>query len=146
MKFKTLLTGCSLLGIAACQTAAPTAGHADFATPLAMNSVRVLDQSLISEKATLLGTSTLTKIAIEREGLAMTPTGKPLVWVMMRNQTDHPLQLEGRVTWFDSNEMPVDGPTGWKRLMLPPNALATFKESSVVAGSAYYQVDVREGR
>lgn len=87
------------------------------------------------------------KIAIEDQGSRRTPTGTLEVWAQVRNRTDFPLQIEGRVQFYDSEQSPLEGPTAWKRIMLPANTIATWKESSVKTSEvAYYFGEIREGR
>jgi len=87
------------------------------------------------------------KIAIEDQGSQRTETGTLEVWAQIRNRTDFPLQIEGRVQFYDHNQGPLEGPTEWKRLMLPANTIATWKESSVKTSEvAYYFGEIREGR
>ena len=66
---------------------------------------------------------------------------------MIRNRTDFPLQIEGRVQFFDESKAPVEGPTAWQRVFLPPQSVATYKESSTnVYDIGYYYIEIREGR
>ena len=115
--------------------------------PLQMNSVRVLDPSLINQKKSTFGSViTRTRIAIEGETLSVTDTDLLKIRMILRNQTDHALALEGRTTWYDGDEFPVDGPTAWKRLMIPPKTSMTYVETSIDERSTYYHVDIREAR
>lgn len=87
------------------------------------------------------------KIAVEATNARRTPTGTVEVWATLRNRTDHPLQIEGRAQFFDSTQAPVEGPTAWQRVFLPPNSVATYKESSTkVMEIGYYYIEIREGR
>jgi len=87
------------------------------------------------------------KIAIERQGSRRSAAGTLEVWAQVRNRTDFPLQIEGRVQFYDSEQSPLEGPTVWKRLMLPANTIATWEESSVKTSEvAYYFGEIREGR
>lgn len=87
------------------------------------------------------------KIAVEATNARRTPTGTVEVWATLRNRTDYPLQIEGRAQFFDSSQAPVEGPTAWQRVHLPPNSVATYKESSVkVMEIGYYYIEIREGR
>lgn len=118
-----------------------------------MNSVAILDKSLqkwyVYENS-ITGTKEygkVGKIAVESTGSRRTPTGTLEVWAVLRNRTDHDLQVEGRVQFFDSNRSPVEGPTAWQRIMLPPNSVTTYKEfSTKVRNISYYYIEIREGR
>jgi len=87
------------------------------------------------------------KIAVEDQGSRRTETGTLEVWAQIRNRTNYPLQIEGRVQFYDQNQAPIEGPTAWQRLMLPANTIATWKGLSVKATEvAYYFGEIREGR
>ena len=87
------------------------------------------------------------KIAVEATNGRRTATDTLEVWMELRNRTDHPLQVECRVRWYDKNEAPVDVPSAWQRVYLGPNSLETFRESSTgVFNVAYYYIEIREGR
>lgn len=118
-----------------------------------MNSVAVLDDSLqrwYVYQDTLTGVrehGKVGKIAVEATNTRRTATGTLEAWAMLRNRTDHDLQIQGRVHFFDTQKAPLEGPTAWKRIYLPANAVATYKESSVtVHNIGYYYIEVREGR
>lgn len=151
---RKLIQFASVAAIAAlasgCQTgqiieegAAPGLRVDDPAAPYArpqMNTVVILDQELQA----INGPG---KIAVESTGARRTPTGTLEVWALIRNRTDHPLQLEGRTNFFDSQQAPIDQPTAWKRFYLPPLAVATYKgQSTLIHGIQYYMVELREGR
>ena len=87
------------------------------------------------------------KIAVESTNSRRTETGTLEVWAILRNRTDQPLQLEGRTQFFDVDKAPAEDPTAWQRVFLPPQAVATYKESSTkVNGIGFYYVEIREGR
>ena len=52
------------------------------------------------------------------------------MWAVLRNRTDYPLQIEGRSQFFDADQVPIEEPSAWKRVHLPPNAVGTYRESS----------------
>jgi hypothetical protein len=87
------------------------------------------------------------KIAVERQGSERTATGTLEVWASLRNRTDFPLQVECRVQFFNADSAPVEGPSAWRRLMLPANTIATWRELSMGNGNiAHYYGEIREGR
>ena len=87
------------------------------------------------------------KIAVESTNSRRTPTGTLEIWAVLRNRTDHPLQVEGRAQFFDADKVPSDGPTAWQRVYLPPQSVATYKEfSTKIHEVSYYYVELREGR
>jgi hypothetical protein len=118
-----------------------------------MNTVAILDDSLQNwyyYENTLTGVrehGKVGKIAVESTNSRRTPTGTLEAWARLRNRTDHDLQLECRIQFFDQQKGPLEGPTPWKRLYLPANSVSTYKESSYhVQGIGYYYIEIREGR
>jgi hypothetical protein len=88
-----------------------------------------------------------TKIAVESTESRRTATGTLEVWTVLRNRTDHPLQIEGRTQFFDSAKAPAEKPSAWQRVMLPPQSVATYREfSTKVQDVAFYYIEIREGR
>ncbi len=111
---------------------------------LRMNSVNILDKSLQDWSGR---GDRKSKIAIERTNAKRTPTGTLQAWAVIRNRTDHPLQVEGRVSFFDAEQAHAEGPTPWQRLYLDPNSAVTFRENSThVSGVSYYYIELREAR
>jgi len=107
--------------------------------PIKMNSVAFIDPSLQS----LAGQA----ISVETTTSRLTPTGTVEAIAVLKNQTNYPLQVEGRVQFFDAQEIPIDGPTAWQRLHLNPNGVETFRGySSKVEGIQHFYIELREGR
>ena len=118
-----------------------------------MNSVAILDDSLQkwyvyeNSQTGVKEHGKIGKIAVESTGTRRTPTNTLEAWALFRNRTDFDLQLQCRVQFFDTTQAPLEGPTAWKRLYLPSNSVATYKESSInVHNIGYYYIEVREGR
>ena len=87
------------------------------------------------------------KIAVESTDAKRTPTGTLEVWTVLRNRTDSPLQIEGRTTFFDAGKAPVEKPSAWQRVMLPPQSVATYRDYSTKTDDvSYYYIEIREGR
>ena len=133
-------TGCKILEVN--EGAAPGVRVNEPGEPQAgirFNTVNIIDKSLQENKKG--------KIAIESTNSSRTPTGTLEVWVLIRNRTDFPLELEGRTQFFDEFEVPVEGPTKWNRIFLPPNSVTTYKAiSTSTVEIKYYYVEIREGR
>ncbi len=114
--------------------------------------MRVRDQNLPGTQVrwnnvSLLDPSIQNKVFVEATNSRRTPTGTLEVWAMFRNRTDYPLQLECRASFYDATYAPVEGPTAWQRIYLPPNATGNFKNLfSTVMDIGYYNIEVREGR
>lgn len=69
------------------------------------------------------------------------------VWAVLKNLTGKQVVIEGRASFFDKDEAPVEGPTAWKRVFIPGNSMATYREfSTKVHEVGYYYIEVREGR
>lgn len=118
-----------------------------------MNSVALLDKSLqrfylyeeLPEGYKEYGKSG--KLSVESTGARRTPTGTLEVWALIRNRTDHQLQLEGRAFFFDKDQAPVEGPTVWQPLVLSPKGTVSYNEFSVdIARTANYYIELRERR
>jgi len=125
-----------------------------------MNTVNIIDKSLQDWHARqykpwwsqIFGSgpkpsAKYAKVAVESTNSRRTPTGTLEVWAVIRNRTDHPLQIEGRTQFFDASQAPIENPTAWQRVSLPPNSVATYKECSTrVHDVAYYYIEIREAR
>lgn len=104
-------------------------------TQVRLNNVSILDDAIAN------------KIAVQGSGAKRTQTGTLKVWTQLRNRTDYPLQIEGRVQFFDAERTPVEGPTAWQRVHLQPNSITTYKEiSAKLHEPKYYFIEIREGR
>lgn len=144
------VTGCSSTqiyegpapGIRVEHPGAPNAG-------IRYNSVAILDRNLQTSYIYENGEPDhghVGKIAVEGAGVRRSPTGTLEAWAMLRNRTNYPLQLEGRVIFFDKGKAPLEGPTSWQRVFMPPNSVNTFKEFSTnVMDVGYFYIELREG-
>ncbi|MDM8541850.1 hypothetical protein QUF90_12250 [Desulfococcaceae bacterium HSG9] len=87
------------------------------------------------------------KIFVETTNSRRSPTGTLEVWVILRNRTDYPIQIEARTSFYDATQAPVEQPTAWKRLLLTANSTGHYKEmSATLTEIGYYHIEVREGR
>ena len=87
------------------------------------------------------------KITVESTDSRRTPTGTLDAWAVLRNRTDHRLQVEGRVQFFDKNKVPCEAPSAWQRLYLNPQSIETYHGlSTQVDNVTYYYIELREGR
>lgn len=104
-----------------------------------LDTVVILDKSLQDRRSG--------KLAIERSGARRTQTGTLEAYAVIRNRTDHPLQIEGRTQFLDDLGVPVEAPSQWKRVYLDPQSVNAYRElSTSVQGVAHYYVEIREGR
>lgn len=125
-----------------------------------MNSVAIIDKSLQYWEGDAVSPSMewLTgrnpaesekkgKIAVETTTSRRTPTGTLEAIAVLRNRTDFPLQVEGRVQFFDGQQIPVERPTAWQRMHLNANGVETYRGySTKVDEINYYYIELREGR
>lgn len=118
-----------------------------------MNSVAILDDSLqrwyVYENSVtgVKEHGKIGKIAVESTNTRRTPTNTIEAWALFRNRTDYDLQIQCRVQFFDYMKAPLEDPSAWKRIYLPANSVASYKESSIgVHDIGYYYIEVREGR
>ena len=86
------------------------------------------------------------KIAVQASNWSRTATGNAQVWVQLRNRTDYQLQVEARTQFFDASRAPLGDPSAWQRVILSPNTITPYRENSTRPDTAYYYVEVREGR
>ena len=105
-----------------------------------LNQVLILSDSL--ERVGLMNTRG--KIAVEQNTANRTATGTLEVAALLRNRTDHNLQLEARTRFFDESKIPSGRESQWKRLFLEANSLAGYREYSLYPEAAYYQIEIRE--
>lgn len=113
-----------------------------------MNEVVFVDTDLNRTKRNKITKTTkqIIRVNAESQGLRNTPTGTAEVWVMLRNHTDFPQQIQGRTTFFDSSKAPVDTPPQWKRIYIPPNSQAMYSELSTSSNIAFYRVEIQGAR
>jgi len=105
---------------------------------LNLDTVVILDKSLQDRKTG--------KLAVENSGARRTATGTVEAYAVIRNRTDHPLQIEGRTQFFDSMGIPLGAPSQWQRLYLDPQSINGYRELSTGTGEvAHYYIEIREG-
>ncbi|RDV28035.1 hypothetical protein DXV75_03460 [Alteromonas aestuariivivens] len=85
------------------------------------------------------------KVSLQRAGARRTPTNSLEAWSVLKNHTDYNLQVEGRVSFFDADEIPLDDVTAWKRVYIPANSVATYRDFSINPQAAYFVIELREG-
>mgnify|MGYP001402997557 CR=1 FL=1 len=89
---------------------------------------------------------TIVKVTAERFGSKRTDTGTLRAWTVVKNRTDHDLQVEGRVIFFDQDLIPLGDTTAWKRMHIPANGIGTYRDSSLSFDASHYVIELREGR
>ncbi len=86
------------------------------------------------------------KVTIDRSGFRTTETGTTEVWSVLRNRTDYDLQVEGKTLFFDKGQAPLDDESVWRRVYIPANGTAVYREMSLNDRAEYFLVELREGR
>lgn len=94
----------------------------------------------------LVGPDNVIRISAKKHGIGRTDTGISQVWAVLRNHTDYNYMVEARTHFFDKNGMPVDAKPVWKRVSVPANSLARYKEKSVSNKRLQYRVEVRQAK
>lgn len=150
---KLIILPIALASLCACTTTAlpvPPPAHQQQAFATAspqLNTVNIIDDELQITHLRRNGSTHIdTKLAVEGAGQSILETGAREVWVTLRNLTDYPQNVETRVTWYDVAKKPVDGPTGWGRVMIPANGAETYTSPSVHPAADAFYVEVRELR
>lgn len=115
-----------------------------------LNTIVFVDHNLNRTElvATPLGkkAKSTVKITIDRSGFRTTETGTTEVWTVLRNRTDYDLQVEGKALFFDAGQAPLDDESVWRRVFIPANGTAVYRETSLNDRAEYFLVELREGR
>lgn len=153
MKSKLLVvTGFALL-VAACgstQNGYSGAHPVQRTTTNELNTIVFIDHNLnrtdITKTAFGETVRTKVKVTLDRSGVSNTSTGQLEVWTMIRNRTDYDLQIEGKAMFFDGNQAPLMDESMWRRVYVPANGTAIYRETSLNDRAEYFLVELREGR
>lgn len=138
-----LLAGCVTTG----QPYTKSETVAQRTAELEFNRVVFVDYNLNRTSVNrLTGAETnIARVSVENQGIERTATGTSQVWVVLRNHTDYPQQLEARTQFFSASGRPTDAAPAWQRIHLPANSVATYEELSVTTGDLHYLVEIKEG-
>ena len=110
-----------------------------------LNTVNIIDDRLQTTTVLRNGEASVSgKLAVEGAGQKYTATQTREVWATLRNLTDYPQNIEARVTWFDGQNAPVDGPTSWTRIHLPQNGSEIYRSQSISRDAEAFFVEIRE--
>lgn len=102
--------------------------------PMPLNTVSITDAGITN------------KVLVQAVGARRTETGTVEVWSRLVNCTDFPLQVEGRTQFMNKAQAPVEAPSAWLRIYLPPRATGVYSERSTQTQSAeLYLIEIREG-
>ena len=154
MKTKLALVTALVLTLAACGTTTQNgytgANPVQRTTTNELNTIVFIDHNLNRTDITksIFGekVSNTVKVTLDRSGMSNTATGQLEVWTMIRNRTDYDLQIEGKALFFDANQAPLMDESMWRRVYVPANGTAIYKETSLNSQAEYFLVELREGR
>jgi hypothetical protein len=135
----------AFVGTAGCATQMSQDERAQRTKELEYNTVVFTDYDLnrnFSED--LMGPDKVIRISAGKHGIRRTATGTSEVWAVLRNHTDHDYVVEARTRFYAEGGMPVDADPVWKRVIVPANAVATYREKSVSTDKLQYRVEVRQ--
>lgn len=145
-KMMILVVASLAVFISACQNG-PTQEHLQRTEEIGYNTVVFADYDLNRNFAgTLIGADKVIRLSVEKHGVSRTDTGTSEVWAILRNHTDYPYMVEARTTFYNQDGMPMDANPVWKRVSVPANALATYKEKSITTEQLQYRVEVRQAK
>lgn len=144
MKYLTLI----LLCLSCCIMAGGSKEIEQRHESLTMNKVIFVDHDLnrVEFNEFLKSSQQIIKVSLQKVGSRRTDTGSLEVWTVLKNHTDYDLQVQARAMFFDGDEVPIDDQSVWKRLYIPANSFATYREFSVSPLADYYIVELREGK
>lgn len=60
-----------------------------------------------------------------------TPTGSVELTARIVNCTDYPMEVRGRASFMDADQIPTENPSAWQLVHIPPRSLATYREVSI---------------
>ena len=132
--FVSLLAGCQF------NEGAMVGQRVDDAT--APNARIHYDQVVILDR--YLQSDSQGRIAVESQGARRNPTGTLRVIAQLRNRTDNDLKIQARVSFFDAGYAPLGQPSTWQMVMMPPNGIGKYEESSLESAEvAHYLVEIK---
>jgi hypothetical protein len=98
-----------------------------------MNTVRMLDSRMAR------------RVSYEYPYVKRNSDGTLQVNLMLRNVSSSPVAVEGRTRFYSVDRCLSDGPTEWRRVILPAHSFGVYQESSTKKSeAAYYYVELRE--
>ncbi len=147
MKMIKSLTVAALaaLSLSACQSLPSNSTDlTERTTPVGYNTVVFTDYNLSrSWTGGLFGDDKRYRLSVTKHGQRASATGTTEVYVVLRNHTDFDYPVEARTHFVDSDEVPTDADAVWKRMTVPANSVATYRELSISAAPLKYRVEVR---
>lgn len=131
----TVVVAAALVGIASFAGIVPVLAET-MAAPRA--DALPLDTVLITDKRFRR------RVIVESVHAERTVTDTVEVVVRFVNRTRRFVQLEGRSMFLDANARQTEPTSAWRSILLPPNSIAVYRETSVgTLGVEHYLVEVR---
>ncbi|MBF5056791.1 hypothetical protein Y5W_02085 [Alcanivorax sp. 521-1] len=150
MTAKPLLISALLVGaalVAGCQSGMSKKEYQQRTEQHGYNTVLFTDYDLNRNfKDGLVGPNKVIRLTSTGHGIQRTDTGTSQVWVELRNHTDYDYQVEARTRFYTEGGMPTDADPVWRRLTVPANGNAVYREKSVGTERLQYRVEVRQTR
>lgn len=88
-------------------------------TPIPLDAVYVTDKAIRRK-------------VMPQEVLARrTPNGAVELVARLINCTDYPLEVQGRASFMDANQIPTENASAWQLVHIPPRSFATYREISI---------------
>jgi uncharacterized protein YcfL len=107
-----------------------------------LNTVEFLDEDIRPDQGLFGGDDPITISAASARRLS---TGTMQVNIHFKNNTERPMAIQCRSTFFDEQKIPIEGPTAWQRVFLSAKSLGKYTENSTRTEAAYFHVEVRGG-
>lgn len=163
IKTMIIFSGLFVMGCAATDPCVNILQEKPMEPGIQMNSVAIIDSSLyyemvgaaycdgapVARAAARVGQDAVAryKVTVEQNESRRTPTGTMEVTAILRNHTNFPLQIEGRVQFFDRRRSPVEDMSAWRRVQLPPKSIGVYKTVSTKRDEVeFFYIEIREGR
>ncbi|MAY10574.1 MAG: hypothetical protein CL549_08810 [Alcanivorax sp.] len=150
MTAKPLLISALLVGaalVAGCQSGMSKKEYQQRTEARGYNTVLFTDYDLNRNfKDGLVGPNKVMRLTSTGHGIQRTDTGTSQVWMELRNHTDYDYQVEARTRFYTEGGMPTDADPVWRRLTVPANGNAVYREKSVGTEQLQYRVEVRQTR
>ncbi len=105
-----------------------------------------VDIAVFTDKALRQLYGDRTKVVVRSSGKRRTDSEVLEAWVELHNRSRHPLQVEARTSFYGEGQEPMEGPTAWHRVFLPPNSIGMYREFATKRSTAYYYIEIRQGR
>jgi len=128
---------CDFYSLERAQAAARTQGPALLGqvttamTPVALDAVYVFDNAIRR------------KVMAQDLFARRTPNNSVELIARLVNCTDFPLQVQGRTSFLDAQQIPTENKSAWQTIFIQPRSFATYREVSIGANVAYYMIELK---